>query len=161
MKAALRIAVAAGLLGSAGVHLYLSTQPASGIIGPLFLLNAIAGPLIAIGLLFWRHRLMVWLAVDFGVATLGAYTLGQTIGVFADMPHFSTPPEYLAAATEAVCVVGGALLLFLHRRDAKAAANPPAEPPGYVLPILLEGDREVVGRTGPWTAEYPAPEGGR
>ncbi|RSN39706.1 hypothetical protein DMC64_37190 [Amycolatopsis sp. WAC 04197] len=138
----MRVAVVIGLLGSAGVHFYLWTIEGLGFLAPLFLLNAISGPLIAIGLLAWRHRLMVWLAVDFGVATLGSYAIAETVGIFAQRDHFSTFAEYCATATELVCIICGGLLLVLLRNDGKN--RPLKEPkPQYSLPILLSRGSEA------------------
>ncbi|WP_125695663.1 hypothetical protein [Amycolatopsis sp. WAC 04169] len=142
MKAALRIAVVIGLLGSSGVHFYLWTIEGLGFLAPLFLLNAISGPLIAIGLLAWRHRLMTWLAVDFGVATLGSYAIAETVGVFAQRDHFSTFAEYCATGTELVCIICGTLLLILDRGARKKRSDQQPKPE-YTLPILLARKTET------------------
>jgi len=112
----LRVLVAAGLLGSAGVHYFLWTQGYSGIIGPLFLLNAIAGLVIAIGVLVWRHWLPALLAAGFGVATLVPYILAATVGFLGMHDQFNSQPEYWGVITEAVCIVGGLALLFVGDR---------------------------------------------
>lgn len=41
------------------------------IIGPSFMLNAVAGLMIAFLLLLWRHWIPVILTIGFGAATLG------------------------------------------------------------------------------------------
>ena len=76
----LRIVVAAALLGSAGVHYFLWTQDYPGLVGPLFLLDAIAGLVLAIAVLAWRHWLPALGAAGFGALTLGAYVLAATVG---------------------------------------------------------------------------------
>jgi len=116
----LRVVVAAALLGSAGVHYFLWTQGYSGIVGPLFLLNAIAGLVIAIGVLAWRHWLPPLLAAGFGVATLVPYILAATVGFLGVHDQFNSQPEYWGVITEAVCIVGGLALLFV--RDRKKAS---------------------------------------
>ncbi len=118
----LRVVVAAALLGSAGVHYFLWTQGYSGIIGPLFLLNAIAGLVIAIGVLFWRHWLPALLAAGFGVATLVPYVLAATVGFLGQHDQFNSQPEYWGVITEAVCIVGGLALLLV--RDRSKASVP-------------------------------------
>ncbi len=116
----LRVVVAAALLGSAGVHYFLWTQGYPGIVGPLFLLNAVAGLVIAIGVLAWRHWLPALLAAGFGVATLVPYTLAATVGFLGMHDQFNSQPEYWGVITEAVCILGGIALLFV--RDRRKAS---------------------------------------
>ena len=117
----LRVAVAAALLGSAGVHYFLWTQGYSGITGPLFLVNAVAGLVIAIAVLAWRHWLPALAAVGFGVATLAAYVMAVTVGFFGVHDQFNSQPEYWGVITEAVCVLGGIGLLVV--REPKRAMS--------------------------------------
>ncbi|MGH3520325.1 MAG: hypothetical protein ACRDQ7_23660, partial [Haloechinothrix sp.] len=80
----LRGLLAIGLLVSAAVHLerwfagYRSIPSMIGgqeylIIGPLFLVNVVAGVVIAIAVLVWRHWLPLLAAAGFGAATLVAF----------------------------------------------------------------------------------------
>ncbi len=117
----LRIVVAAALLGSAGVHYFLWTQGYSGIVGPLFLLNAIGGLLLAIAVLAWRHWLPALGAVGFGVLTLGSYVLAATVGFLGQHDEFNSQPEYWGVITEAVCIIGGIALMTI--RDRKGAVS--------------------------------------
>lgn len=109
----LRVLVAAGLLGSAWVHLvvWLDWASSMAVVGPLFLVNVVAGAVIAIAVLAWRHWLPALLAVGFGLATLGAYVLSLTVGFFDVQEQFATQEEVWGVITEAVCVVGGLVLL--------------------------------------------------
>ena len=118
----LRVVVAAALLGSAGVHYFLWTHNYPGIVGPLFLLNAIGGVVIAIALLVWRHWLPALGAVGFGVLTLGSYVLAATVGVLGQHDQFNSQPEYWSVITEAVCIVGGIVLLTMRSRKSVESA---------------------------------------
>ncbi|MDQ7803315.1 hypothetical protein Q5425_06210 [Amycolatopsis sp. A133] len=112
----LRIVVAAALLGSAGVHYFLWTQDYPGLTGTLFLLDAIAGLVLAIAVLAWRHWLPALGAAGFGALTLGAYVLAATVGFMGNHDQFNSQPEYWGVITEAVCIVGGLALLFVKDR---------------------------------------------
>ncbi|MEC3980977.1 hypothetical protein [Amycolatopsis sp. H20-H5] len=114
----LRVVVAAGLLGSAWVHYVLWRDGFSGIsvVGPLFLVNAVAGLVIAAAVLLWRHWLPALAALGFGAATLGAYLLSVTVGFFGVQEQFVTQAEVWGVVTEAACVVFGFALLFFRER---------------------------------------------
>ncbi|WP_116049310.1 hypothetical protein [Amycolatopsis palatopharyngis] len=116
---ALRLLVIAGLLGSAWVHLvvWLDWAGDVAIVGPLFLVNVVAGVLIAIALAVWRrHWLPPLAAAGFGAATLGAYLLSLTVGFLGVQEQFRTSAEVWGVLTEVVCVVGGVLLLLPQAR---------------------------------------------
>jgi hypothetical protein len=117
----LRVLVAAGLLGSAWVHYALWRTGFSdiGVIGPLFLVNAVAGVVIAVAILAWRHWLPALAAAGFGAATLGAYLLSVTIGLFNVKEQFTSQAEVWGVVTEAECLVLGIALLLL--RPARRA----------------------------------------
>ncbi|MFE0019568.1 hypothetical protein [Amycolatopsis sp. NPDC059021] len=107
----LRIVVAVALLGSAGVHYFLWTQGYPGVIGPLFLLNAVGGLVLAIAVLAWRHWLPALGAFGFGALTLGSYVLAATVGFLGQHDQFTSQPEYWGVITEAVCIIGGVALM--------------------------------------------------
>lgn len=121
----LRVLVAAGLLGSAWVHLVVWLDWASNmsVVGPLFMVNVVAGAVIAVAVLVWRHWLPALAAVGFGVATLGAYLLSLTVGFFGVTEQFATQEELWGVITEAVCVVGGLALLAPAFRRARAESE--------------------------------------
>jgi hypothetical protein len=124
----LRLVVIASLLGSAWVHydLWRNGFSAIKIVGPLFLVNAVAGVVIALLVLLLRHWLPALAAVGFGAATLAAYVLSLTIGFFNVHEQFVSPAEVWGVITEAGCVVFGAALVFLHyRRNARQRAPLP------------------------------------
>ncbi|WP_409492424.1 hypothetical protein [Amycolatopsis sp. cmx-11-12] len=110
----LRAVVAAGLLGSAWVHYVVWQDWASetDVVGPLFLVNVVAGVVIAVAVLVWHHRLPALAAIGFGLATLGAYVLSLTTGFFGVSERFTTQAELWGLITEVVCVVFALPLLF-------------------------------------------------
>ena len=110
----IRVLGAAALLGSAAIHFYLywgSGYANISVVGPLFLVNGIAGVLIALALLAWRHWLPAFLTLGFGGVTLLAYLLSVTVGFYGVHDQFNSQYEYWGVITEAVCVVCGLALL--------------------------------------------------
>ena len=111
----LRGLVALALLGSAWVHLdvWLGGYRQLAVLGPLFLVNVVAGVVIAVGILAWRHWLPALAAVGFGAATLGAFLLSVTVGFLTtnEFGGFHGVLEISAVVTEIVCVLGGAVLV--------------------------------------------------
>ena len=75
---------AAGVLVSAAVHLRLWFDGFRDqhMVGPAFMLNAIAGAVIGVLLLTWRHWVPPFLAVGFGASTLGAFVISTTVGLY-------------------------------------------------------------------------------
>ena len=81
----MRILSAVLLLATGGIHLYLALNGISGILGVSFVLNFVAGLVLAIGMLALRGRLLLLTSVFgllFLIATLGALLLALTIGLF-------------------------------------------------------------------------------
>jgi len=109
----LRTAVAAAVVVSAAVHLFMWFDWASDddVLGPAFLLNAVGGAVIGVLVLAWRHWLPPLLAVGFGLATLAAFVLATTVGLLGTTATWSGWEVWTAAAAEVVAVVAGALLL--------------------------------------------------
>jgi len=123
----LRIVTAAAVLLSGAVHLWLWWYDGFrniSWIGPLFLVNAVAGVVIAIAVLAWPHWLPALVAAGFGASTLGAFLLSTTVGLFGIQEVFWGTPQVLAMVSEVVALVGGVALVLrttglrLSRRDA-------------------------------------------
>ncbi|MFF0144258.1 hypothetical protein ATK36_0135 [Amycolatopsis sulphurea] len=116
---------ALGLAGSAAVHFILywhGGYSEIAVVGPLFLVNGVAGVLIAVALLTWRHWLPAFLTLGFGGVTLLAYLLSVTVGFYGVHDQFTSQYEYWGVITEAVCVLCGLVLLgqaFLSRRTRR------------------------------------------
>lgn len=123
---ALRVLTVLALLAAAWIHLELWRTGYRDIdtIGTLFLVNVVAGGVLAVAVLVWRHWLPAVGAVGFGLATLGAYLLSRTVGLFGMTASFGSfhfvlgiGAQLFAAIAEAVCVLGGAALVPLRWRS--------------------------------------------
>ena len=108
-----RIVTAVAALVSAYVHLklWLDGMRDIDVIGPAFLFNAVAGLVIAVLLLTWRHWVPGFLAAGFGASTLGAFILSATVGLFDVHEQWTGGYQLTAAAAEVVCIIGGLLVM--------------------------------------------------
>ena len=108
-----RIVTAVAALVSAYVHLvlWLDGMRDVDVVGPAFLFNAVAGLVIAVLLLTWRHWAPGFLAAGFGASTLGAFVLSTTVGLFGVNEQWTGGYVWAAAISEVVCVVGGLLVM--------------------------------------------------
>jgi hypothetical protein len=84
-------------------------------IGPLFLVQVIAGALLAVLLLFSRRLLMVVAAAGFMIATIVGLLLSIYVGLFGFMDTLAAPYAGLSlgvetAGTVVLAVVGTALV---------------------------------------------------
>ena len=81
----MRVLSAILLLAIAGIHLFLRFDGVGGILGVSFILNAVAGVVLAIGMLALRGRLLrlaTVLSLFFTIASLLALLLALTVGLF-------------------------------------------------------------------------------
>lgn len=81
----LRILSAVLLLAAGGIHLYLALNGVGGFLGVMFILNAVAGLVLAIAMVALRGRMLqaaAVLSLLFLIATLGALVLALTVGLF-------------------------------------------------------------------------------
>ena len=110
----MRILAAAGVLVSAAVHLLLWFDGFREIdvIGPAFMLNAVAGVAIAVLLVLWRHWVPLLLAIGFGASTLGAFVVSATVGLFGVHEVWTGTAVLTAAVSEVVAIVAGAVALL-------------------------------------------------
>lgn len=110
----LAVLAALAVLVSAVLHLYLWSDGYRDVdtIGPLFLLNAAGGVVIAGLLVGWRHWLPAFLAFGFGLSTLGGFVLSTTVGLFGLEESWSGWAVWVAAASEVAAIVLGGLLLL-------------------------------------------------
>lgn len=108
-----RIVTALAALVSAAIHLILWFDGYRDIdmIGPAFMLNAVAGVVIAALLVVWRHWVPAFLVTGFGVSTLGAFVLSTTVGLFGVNEQWRGGWVLSAAASEVICILGGLVLL--------------------------------------------------
>ncbi len=119
---------AAGVFLAAVVHLDLWVQGFRSIatIGPLFMLNFVAGMIIGVGVLVWRHWLPALLAAGFGAATVVAFWISVIHGLFGVKETATGSSEILAEAAEYSAVAFGltvVLVLLLQPRS-----HPPRSP---------------------------------
>ncbi|GAA4482470.1 hypothetical protein [Microbacterium panaciterrae] len=81
----MRILSAVILLATGGIHLFLVFDGVGGLLGVLFVLNAVAALVLAVAVLVLRGRLAqaaTVLSLLFLIATLGALLLALTVGLF-------------------------------------------------------------------------------
>jgi len=119
-----RLVAAAAVLVSAGVHLKLWFDFAHDlhVVGPAFLVNVVAGIVIAGLLVFWKHWLAPLLAAGFGASTLGAFTIATTsLGLFGDHEKWQGPYVFTAAIAEIVAIVAGLYAVSREVRSTEPA----------------------------------------
>ncbi len=93
---------------SAVVHLYLWLDGVKdqGTVGALFVVNVVAGFVIAVMLLRWRHWVPLFLLAGFGATTFGAFLIavnGTLFGIHTDWSWYA----WVAAVSEVVAMVVG------------------------------------------------------
>lgn len=118
-----RTLAAIAVLVSAYVHLreWLDGMRDVHVIGPLFIVNIVAGVAIAVLLLTWRHWFAPFLAFGFGASTLGGFTIATTsAGLFGDHEKWQGSYVWIAAVAEAVAIVAGLYAVSRELRRAPA-----------------------------------------
>jgi hypothetical protein len=115
-----RLVAAVAVLVSAGVHFNLWTDYKSlHVVGPAFLVNAVAGVVIAVLLVVWKSWLAPLLAVGFGVSTLAAFTISTfPNGLYDDHEKWAGSHVWIAAISEAVAIITGLYVVAQERRTA-------------------------------------------
>jgi hypothetical protein len=119
----IRIVVAAAVLVSGLVHLKLWADGFrdTSVIGPLFLLNAVAGLVIAVGVLRWRSWPPLLVAVGFGASTLGAFAISASVGLFGVHEVWNGGAYAITAnVSELVAVAAGSWALYVEGWAVKA-----------------------------------------
>lgn len=114
----IRIVVSVAVLVAAVIHLeqWFLVFRDHPIMGPAMLLNFVAGAVIGVLVLVWRHWLPLVLAVLFGAATLGAFLISTTpMGLFGVHERWTIWEVFVAAAAEAVAIVVGLIGLRVNR----------------------------------------------
>ena len=118
-----RIVAAIAVLVSAYVHLreWLDGMRDVHVIGPLFVVNIVAGVVIAVLLLTWKHWLAPFLALGFGASTLVGFAIATTsAGLFGDHEKWQGSYVWIAAASEVVAIIAGLIALSREYRTAPA-----------------------------------------
>ena len=124
----LRMLAAAAVLVSAAVHLYLwfHVFRHAHVVGPAFMLNAVGGTIIAVLMVTWRHWIPLLLAVGFGVATLGAFIVAATVGLYGVHEHWTTWEVWTAAAAEIIAIAAAGTVLI--QQNPLRSQNPLRQP---------------------------------
>jgi hypothetical protein len=101
-----RLVGALAAVVSAAVHLYLWFDGVKdqGTVGALFVVNVVAGLVIAGMLVGWKHWIPLFLLAGFGATTLGAFLISATVGLFGIETGWSWY-AWLAAAVEVLAVL--------------------------------------------------------
>jgi len=107
----LRILSAIVLLTIGGIHLFLVFDGVGGILGVFFVLNAIAGVVLAIGMLVLHGRLLslaTVLGLLFAIASLAALLLALTVGLFGitETWDFTLVPQTVVVDAIGVVILG-------------------------------------------------------
>ena len=125
----LRYVAATAVLTSVAIHgrLWLDGMRDVHVIGPAFLVNVTAGVVIAALLVRWRHWLPAALTACFGLATLGAFTLASTVGLFGTHEKWAGFYVFGAAVSELVAIVLGLALVL---EDPEPSPVPVRRPGG-------------------------------
>ena len=103
----MRMLAAAGVVVSGAVHLWLWFDGfrTISVIGPAFMVNAVAGVVIAALLLLWSHWVPLLLASGFAASTLAAFVISATVGLFGVHEVWTGWAVLTAAASEIVALV--------------------------------------------------------
>jgi hypothetical protein len=117
----MRVLSAIALLATGGIHLFLVIDGVGGILGVLFVLNAIAGIGLGVGMLVLRGTLLMLasvLGLLFLIATLGALLLALTVGLFGitETWDFTLVPEAVIVESIGIVVLAVTTVLVLRTR---------------------------------------------
>ena len=111
------------LLAMGGIHLYLVFDGVGGVLGVLFVLNAIGGLVLAIAMLVLRGGLLTLatvLSLLFMVGTLLALVLALTVGLFGitESLDFTLVPTTLVVESLGTIVLAVTTAMLLSGRRA-------------------------------------------
>ncbi|HEV7956314.1 MAG TPA: hypothetical protein VGP10_04050 [Marisediminicola sp.] len=118
----MRILSAIVLLAIGGIHLYLVFNGVGGLLGVLFVLNGIAGIVLAIGMLVLHGRLLklaTVLSLLFTIASLLALLLALTVGLFGITETWSFTLVPQTVVVDAIGVVVLAITSVLALRTPR------------------------------------------
>jgi hypothetical protein len=118
----MRILSAILLLAIGAIHLFLVFDGTGGVLGVLFVLNGIAGIVLAIAILVLRGRLRTLAIVAgllFAIASLLALVLALTVGLFGitETWDYTLVPQTVVIDAVAVVVLAVTTVLTLRRRS--------------------------------------------
>jgi hypothetical protein len=96
------------LLATGLLHLYLVFNGTGGVLGVAFVLNGVAGVVLAVGMVLLRGRLLqltTVLSLLFLIATLVALILALTVSLFGITEQWDRPLVPQAVIVEAIGIV--------------------------------------------------------
>ena len=116
----MRTLSAVALLAAGGIHLYLVFNGVGGILGVMFVLNAIGALVLAIGMVVLRARLLqvaTVLSLLFLIATLLALILALTVGLFGitETWDFMLVPETVIVESIGIVILAITTVMVLRR----------------------------------------------
>jgi hypothetical protein len=122
----MRILSAIVLFAIGGIHLFLVFDGVGGALGVSFILNAIAGIVLGIGMLALRGRFLILdavLSLLFVIASLLALLLALTVGLFGirEVWTFTLVPETVIVEAIGVVVLGVTSAMALRGREVRVA----------------------------------------
>lgn len=111
------------LLVMGGIHLYLVFYGVGGLLGALFVLNAVGALVLAIAVIVLRGRLLTlatMLSLLFMVGTLCALVLALTVGLFGihEVLSFKLVPTTLVVESIGTIILAVTVALMLQSRQA-------------------------------------------
>jgi hypothetical protein len=120
----MRILGAIVLFAIAAIHLFLVFDGVGGTLGVLFILNAVAGVVLGIGVLALHGRLRtaaVILGLLFAIASLAALLLALTVGLFGitEVWTFTLVPETVVVDAIGVVLLAITSVLVLRAPRTK------------------------------------------
>ena len=118
-----RLLSAATLLVMGGIHLYLVFHGVGGLLGGLFVLNAVGALVLAIAIIVLRGRLLLLatgLSLLFMVGTLFALVLALTVGLFGihEVMSFELVPTTLVVESIGTIILAITVALMWRSRRA-------------------------------------------
>jgi hypothetical protein len=128
LQRTMRILSALVLLVVGGIHLFLVFDGVGGLLGVMFVMNAIAALVLAIGMLALRGRLLqvcVVLSLLFVIATLGALLLALTVGLPFNIREtwtFTLVPQTVIIESVGIVILAIATAVLARRPKTVAVA---------------------------------------
>ena len=119
----LRILSAIVLLAVGGIHLFLVFDGVGGTLGVLFVLNAIAGIVLALGVLLLRgtfRKLAIVLGLLFLIASLASLLIALTVGLFGihEVWTFTLVPQTVVVDSIGIVVLAITTVAVLRKPRA-------------------------------------------
>ena len=116
------------LLATGLIHLYLVFNGTGGVLGVAFVLNGVAGVVLAVGMLLLRGRLLqltTVLSLLFLIATLVALILALTVSLFGITEQWDRPLVPQAVIVEAIGIVVLGITTAMMLRTPRVAPAAP------------------------------------